>query len=106
STGLTVAVIDGDHGNDELQDAWKRDTVHRWAHAMQLQLPATVHRYSPLAHRRWTRRRVRAPSRDRSRFVWEQGDVQVVRPGEAPAPRRPRGRDSGAEESAPRDYRS
>jgi hypothetical protein len=55
--GLTVAVIDGEHSNDELQDSWKRETVHRWAHAMAIQEVGTIRRYSPTGHRRWARRR-------------------------------------------------
>jgi hypothetical protein len=54
--GLTVAVIDGAHA-DVHQDAWKRDTVHRWAHLMETQEYGTIHRYSPKRHGRWRRRK-------------------------------------------------
>lgn len=60
ATGIALAVVDGDHG-DIPQEAWKRETVHRWAHLMESQEPGLWRRYSP--HRRgpWTRRR-RRPS--------------------------------------------
>jgi hypothetical protein len=53
---LTVAVIDGMH-EDTHQDAWKRETVHRWAHVMEDQDPGTIRRYSPRSQSPWKRRR-------------------------------------------------
>jgi hypothetical protein len=53
-SGLTLAVIDGSY--DRHQDAWKRETVHRWAHKMDEQRPGTLRRYSPTSQRPWTRR--------------------------------------------------
>ncbi|MBA2381724.1 MAG: hypothetical protein H0V73_06405 [Chloroflexi bacterium] len=55
-TAITVAVIDGAH-SDVHQDAWKRETVHRWAHVMEEQEPGTVRRYSPKTQGIWRRRR-------------------------------------------------
>ena len=56
--GLTVAVIDGRHEQTH-QEAWKRDTVHRWAHTMRDQAHGTIRRYSPKNHAQWSRRRRR-----------------------------------------------
>jgi hypothetical protein len=36
------------------EESWKRETVHRWAHAMQDQERRTTRRYSPRAGVRWT----------------------------------------------------
>src|SRR4051812_44447229 len=54
--GLTVAVVDGMH-EDTHQDAWKRETVHRWVDVMEDQEPGTIRRYSPRRQSRWRRRR-------------------------------------------------
>ena len=56
-TGLTLAVIDGRHEDDPHQDAWKRETVHRWAHVREKQEAGTIRRYSPRGHAPWKRRR-------------------------------------------------
>ncbi len=57
SSGLTLAVIDGDH--DMPQDSWRRETVHRWAHLMENQERGTWRRYSPYRQGAWRRRRRR-----------------------------------------------
>jgi len=54
--GITVAVIDGAHANVH-QDAWKRETVHRWAHAIEDQEPGTIRRYAPKRQGVWRRRK-------------------------------------------------
>lgn len=38
-------------------DEWRRDIVHRWAHAMQEQAPGTVRRYSLKSYRAWVPRK-------------------------------------------------
>jgi hypothetical protein len=57
--GITVATIDGRRAAEWPREEWKKEIVHRWAHAMQLQRPATSERYSLLRHGAWTRRRGR-----------------------------------------------
>jgi predicted nuclease of predicted toxin-antitoxin system len=54
---ITVATIDGRRAVEWPREEWKKEIVHRWAHAMQLQRPATSERYSLTRHGRWTRRR-------------------------------------------------
>ena len=56
----TIATIDGqwerickEKGLARTQEEFKRDTVHRWAHAMADQEPGSIRRYSPLSHREW-----------------------------------------------------
>jgi len=39
------------------EEAWKREIVHRWAHAMQEQERRTVKRYFLSGPRRWTKRK-------------------------------------------------
>ncbi len=60
ATGITIAVIDGAHAEhgypDEAQDAWKREIVHRWVHAMAEQTPGSIRRYSLKRHTVWKRR--------------------------------------------------
>ena len=56
--GTTIATIDGRRDAEYATDStWRRDVLHRWAHAMQLQLPGSIIRYSNASRRRWTRRR-------------------------------------------------
>ncbi len=57
-SGVALAVIDGDHGATH-QQAWKRDTVHRYAHLMEGQQRGTWRRYSPHRQGQWTPRRRR-----------------------------------------------
>jgi hypothetical protein len=52
---LSVATVDPRweaHGW-EVQEAWKRETVHRWAHRMAEHSLAELRRYSPTGHRLW-----------------------------------------------------
>ena len=57
----TLATIDPrrSHGyaDDQAQDAWRREIVHRWAHKMAVQAPGTIRRYGENGGRTWTRRR-------------------------------------------------
>jgi hypothetical protein len=57
--GLTIATVDPRWPSDpsEAQENWKRETVHRWAHAMAQQSVGSIERYSPSAHRLWRPRR-------------------------------------------------
>ncbi|MDQ3756673.1 MAG: hypothetical protein M3394_02340 [Actinomycetota bacterium] len=55
--GLTMATVDGRRPPDQDEAQWQRDTVHRWAHAMQEQAEGALRRYSPRSNRRWTQRR-------------------------------------------------
>lgn len=56
--GMTVATIGGRIPDDPSKiEAWKRDSVHRWAHVMANQEAATIRRYNPKGHRLWTQRR-------------------------------------------------
>lgn len=49
----TVATIDPDRPPKLGADAWRREIVHRWAHAMQAQPPGTARRYGPAGPREW-----------------------------------------------------
>lgn len=56
--GITIATIDGRWAASGLeQEAWKREVVHRWAHAMHDQPPKSIRRYSLKWYREWTKRR-------------------------------------------------
>jgi hypothetical protein len=55
--GLTVATIDGRRKPGWPPEEWKKETVHRWAHPIQVQPPGTCRRYSVAAHDLWRRRR-------------------------------------------------
>ena len=55
--GITLATVDGRVPLGYTQDAWGRDVIHRWAHAMQTQQPGTWRRYSLTKHGLWTVRR-------------------------------------------------
>lgn len=57
--GLTIATIDGRRKPGWPSEVWKKETVHRWAHAMQEQQSGTCRRYSPSGHATWTERRRR-----------------------------------------------
>jgi hypothetical protein len=56
---LTIATVDPRWPSDppEAQEDWKRETVHRWAHAMARQASGSIERYSPAGHRTWRPRR-------------------------------------------------
>jgi hypothetical protein len=55
--GLTIATIDGRRKPGWPPEAWKKETLHRWAHVMQAQQSGTQRRYSPSGHATWTPRR-------------------------------------------------
>ena len=55
--GITLATVDPRRPTDVHEDAWRRDVVHRWAHAMQTQNPGTLRRYSVTRHGLWRPRR-------------------------------------------------
>jgi hypothetical protein len=57
--GITVATIDPAYASGYTEDSWGRDTVHRWAHVMAVQQPASVRRYTIGGHRAWVFRRAR-----------------------------------------------
>ena len=58
--GSTIATVAPRRGREaviyETEEQWERDTVHRWAHAMQVQARGTIRRYSPVASRPWRER--------------------------------------------------
>lgn len=45
-TAATIATVHPDVPEGVLEDEWRRDVVHRWAHAMQEQQPGSVRRWS------------------------------------------------------------
>jgi hypothetical protein len=59
--GISIATIDGRHHQFEhpTQDHWRRDTVHRWAHAMAMQIDDEILRYTPFARFKWFARKKR-----------------------------------------------
>ncbi len=61
TVGATIATIHPDREAGWSLDAWRREIVHRWAHAMHQQPPGTARRYS--LHRQATWRPRRIPSR-------------------------------------------
>lgn len=54
---VTVGTIDPRQPSAMTQDAWRRDIIHRWAHAIQRQTPGTVRRYAGSRHASWKPRR-------------------------------------------------
>jgi len=54
---ITVATLDGRRPSDWGQEEWKKEIVHRWAHAMHEQRPNTIERYGLHRHGPWSRRR-------------------------------------------------
>lgn len=56
---VTVATIEPERDEGYDPGSWARDVAHRWAHAMAVQTPGTVERYSVTGHRKWTLRRSR-----------------------------------------------
>lgn len=53
--GTTLATLDGRWKRTGLhQETYKCEVVHRWAHAMAIQRPGTLRRYSVGGHRLWT----------------------------------------------------
>lgn len=73
----TVATIDGDweyfnyrNNTTYTQEGFRRETVHRWAHAMETQTAGTVIRYSPIGKGTWKPRK-----RHVRRFGTNAGDA-------------------------------
>lgn len=60
----TVATISAELDADWMLDAWRREIVHRWAHAMGGQKRGSVRRYSLRRHAAWRGAR-RHPTRQR-----------------------------------------
>jgi len=56
-TRATIATIHPEHPFGLTQDAWRRDVVHRWAHAFETQTEANVRRYKSAGSQLWTPRR-------------------------------------------------
>lgn len=54
---VTLATIDPRRPPGTGEDAWRRDVVHRWAHAMGEQRTGTIRRYSIHRHGLWKPRR-------------------------------------------------
>jgi hypothetical protein len=54
---ITLATIDPRRPSGTHEDAWRRDVVHRWAHAFAAQEPGTIRRYSLHRHGLWRPRR-------------------------------------------------
>lgn len=54
---VTVGTVDPRQPSAMTQDAWRRDIIHRWAHAIQRQTPGTVRRYASSRHASWKPRR-------------------------------------------------
>ncbi|HET6551858.1 MAG TPA: hypothetical protein VFG79_25540 [Solirubrobacter sp.] len=59
--GGTVATVHPDREPGWGVDAWRREIVHRWAHAIHEQARGTVRRYSLRRHAIWRRRLHRRP---------------------------------------------
>lgn len=57
SLKVTVATVDPRRGPGFGIDEWRREVVHRWAHAIAGQAPSSIRRYSATANRAWTMRR-------------------------------------------------
>lgn len=55
--GVTVATIDPRRPAGTRESEWRRDVVHRWAHAMGIQAAGSIRRYSTLRHGAWKPRR-------------------------------------------------
>jgi hypothetical protein len=56
--GVTLATVDPRRPQGIDEDAWRRDVVHRWAHAMGNQAAGSIRRYSVARHGLWRPRRV------------------------------------------------
>jgi hypothetical protein len=60
-SGLTLAIIAPRTDYSFSVQAWERETVHRWAHVIAAQSPASVMRYTPFGHATWRPRRRSSP---------------------------------------------
>jgi len=86
-TLATIATIHPEHPEGLTQDAWRRDVVHRWAHAFQTQTEANVRRYKSAGSQLWTprRRHLRAAA-TKGWKPWRQDDIPTdVEPIDASA---------------------
>jgi hypothetical protein len=62
---VALATIDTEHPDGYHLNEWRRENVHRWAHAMQTQAPGTMVRYGGARPRPWrvrTQRRLWTPA--------------------------------------------
>jgi hypothetical protein len=57
SLRVTLATVDPRRPDDTREDDWGRDVIHRWAHSMSAQDPASIRRYSLHRHSLWRARR-------------------------------------------------
>lgn len=75
-TRATVATIHPEYPPGLTQDAWRRDVVHRWAHAFQTQTEANVRRYKSASSQLWTpRRRHLRVAVVKGWKPWRHGDI-------------------------------
>jgi hypothetical protein len=77
----TVATIHPEQPTHLTQDAWRRDVVHRWAHAFQTQTEANIRRYSGSSSQLWKprRRHLRAAA-DHGWSPWRSRDAPSSSP--------------------------
>lgn len=54
---VTLATIDPRRPPETKEAEWRRDVIHRWAHAMAAQDPGSIQRYSLSRHGIWRPRR-------------------------------------------------
>jgi hypothetical protein len=54
---VTLATVDSRRPIGTKEAEWRRDVIHRWAHAMSAQESGTLRRYSPHRHGLWRPRR-------------------------------------------------
>jgi hypothetical protein len=54
---VTLATIDPRRPPGTREAAWRRDVIHRWAHAMSVQEEGSIRRYSLHRHGPWRPRR-------------------------------------------------
>jgi hypothetical protein len=54
---VTLATIDPRRPEGTKEAEWRRDVIHRWAHAMAVQETGSIRRYSPSRHGLWRPRR-------------------------------------------------
>jgi hypothetical protein len=59
AVGATVAAVDPNRYPAWHLEAWRREIVHRWAHAIHVQQAGTARRYGLLRHGPWRPRRRR-----------------------------------------------
>jgi hypothetical protein len=54
---VSLATIDPRRPGGVAEDSWRREVVHRWAHAMEAQAVGSIRRYSASRHGAWRPRR-------------------------------------------------